>query len=91
MHGSCRQNEDGGHVNAFPTAMIRLGPHIRLTRPEIEYFLWLTDIEPAGIRTLADLDAYVARCKAYYWGVSRETRRLHALIDQARARCERQA
>ncbi|WP_238446796.1 hypothetical protein [Azohydromonas australica] len=71
------------------TAMIRLGQHIRLTRPERDLFFRLTDIEPAGIRTLADLDAYVARCKAHYWGVSRETRYLHSLIDRARARCER--
>ena len=31
--------------------MIRLGSQIRLTQKEIEYFRWLTDIEPAGIRT----------------------------------------
>jgi len=48
--------------------MIRLGAQIRLTSKEIEYFQWLTDIEPAGIRTLADLDAYVAKCKAHYVG-----------------------
>ena len=44
-------------------AMIRLGPQIRLTR-KIQQLHWLTDIEPVGIRTLADLEAYVAKCKA---------------------------
>lgn len=71
------------------TVMIRLGQHIRLTRPEKDLFFKLTDIEPAGIRTVADLDAYVARCKAHYWGVSGDTRFLHALIDRARQGCLR--
>jgi hypothetical protein len=68
--------------------MIRLGRHIRLTRPEVERLLRLTDIEPVGIRTGADLDAYVAHCKAHYWGRSRDTQFLHWLIDQERARLE---
>lgn len=67
--------------------MIRLGSRIRLTRKEIEYFHWLTDIEPVNIRTLADLDAYVARCKARYRGVSQDTQFLHWMIDQEVARC----
>ena len=67
--------------------MIRLGSHIRLTCKEIAYFHWLTDIEPVGIRTLADLDAYVAKCKAHYWGVSQDTQFLHWMIDQEVARC----
>ena len=67
--------------------MIRLGSQIRLTQKEIEYFRWLTDIEPSGIRTLADLDAYVAKCKAHYWGVSQDTQFLHWMIDQEVARC----
>ena len=67
--------------------MIRLGAQIRLTSKEIEYFRWLTDIEPAGIRTRADLDAYVAKCKAHYWGVSEDTQFLHWAIDQEVARC----
>jgi hypothetical protein len=67
--------------------MIRLGPQIRLTRKEIQQLHWLTDIEPVGIRTLADLDAYVAKCKAHYWGVSEDTRFLHWAIDQEVARC----
>ena len=67
--------------------MIRLGSQIRLTQKEIEYFRWLTDIEPAGIRTRADLDAYVAQCKAHYWGVSQDTQFLHWMIDQEVARC----
>ncbi len=68
--------------------MIRLGTHIRLTRPEVERLLRLTDIEPVDIRTPADLDAYVARCKAHYWGRSRDTQFLHWLIDQERARLD---
>lgn len=67
--------------------MLRLGSHIRLTRKEIEHFRWLTDIEPVGIRTLADLEAYAAKCKAHYWGVSRDTQFLHWLIEQEVARC----
>jgi hypothetical protein len=68
--------------------MIRLGTHIRLTRPEAARLFRLTDIEPADIHTPADLDAYVARCKAHYWGRSRDTQFLHWLIDQERARLE---
>ena len=37
---------------------------------------------------LDDLDAYIARCKAHYWGRSRDTQFLHWLIDQERARLE---
>jgi hypothetical protein len=69
-------------------SMLRLGTHIRLTRPEAERLYRLTDIEPVDIRTPADLDAYVARCKAHYWGRSRDTQFLHWLIDQERARLE---
>jgi hypothetical protein len=65
-------------------AMIRLGTHIRLTRPEAERLFRLTDIEPVDIHTPADLDAYVARCKARYWGRSRDTQFLHWLIDEER-------
>ena len=67
--------------------MIRLGPQIRLTRKEIQQLHWLTDIEPVGIRTLVDLEAYVAKCKAHYWGVSEDTQFLHWAIDQEVARC----
>ena len=68
--------------------MIRLGPQIRLTRREVARFAKITDIEPVGIRTRDDLDAYIARCKAHYWGHSRDTQFLHWLIDQDRARLE---
>ena len=67
--------------------MLRYGPHIRLTRPEAERLHWLTDIEPVDIRSPADLDAYVARCKAHYWGRSRDTQFLHWLIDREYAQC----
>ena len=68
--------------------MFRFGTQVRLTRPEAERLRWLTDIEPEDIRTAADLDAYVARCKAHYWGRSRDTQFLHWLIDQERARLD---
>lgn len=68
--------------------MISLGTHIRLTRPEAERLRRLTDIEPVDIRSRADLDAYVARCKAHYWGRSHDTQFLHWLIDQERARLD---
>ncbi len=80
--------EHGGETLGCAPTMIRLGTHIRLTRPEAERLFRLTDIEPANIRTAADLDAYVARCKAHYWGRSRDTQFLHWLIDQERARLE---
>ena len=70
-----------------PPTMIRLGPQIRLTRREVERFAKITDIEPVGIRTRDDLDAYIARCKAHYWGVSNETRFLHWLIDREYTQC----
>ena len=72
---------------SYRTTMIRLGSQIRLTRREIERFRKITDIEPVDIRTLDDLDAYIARCKAHYWGVSQETRFLHWLIDREYAQC----
>ncbi|MDO9001817.1 MAG: hypothetical protein Q7V20_00040 [Aquabacterium sp.] len=67
--------------------MIRFGPHIRLTRRETERFKLITDLEPVGIRTLPDLDAYIAQCKAHYWGVSRDTQFLHWLIDREYQQC----
>ena len=71
--------------------MIRLGSQIRLSRREVERFLKITDIEPVGIRTLDDLEAYIARCKAHYWGVSRETQFLHWLIDREYHQCREAA
>ncbi|MBN9206173.1 hypothetical protein [Methylibium petroleiphilum] len=68
--------------------MIRLGTHIRLTRTEVDRLFRLTDIEPVGVRTRDDLDAYVARCKAHYWGQSRDTQFLHWLIERERARLD---
>lgn len=67
--------------------MIRLGSRIRLTRREVERFRRITDIEPVGIQTRSDLDAYVERCKAHYWGVSKDTWFLHWLIDREVERC----
>ena len=67
--------------------MIRLGSQIRLSRREVERFRKITDIAPVDIRTLDDLDAYIARCKAHYWGVSKDTQFLHWLIDREYAQC----
>lgn len=67
--------------------MIRLGHHVRLTVREVERFTKITGITPLEVRTLADLEAYVARCKAHYWGVSRETQFLHWLIDREYQQC----
>ena len=69
--------------------MLCVGQQIRLTRNEIARLTHLTDIEPEGIRCLGDLDAYVARCKAFYWGHSEETRFLHWLIDREIDLCRR--
>lgn len=66
--------------------MIRLGSRIRLTHREVEQLRWLTAIAPERVRTQADLDDYVARCKAHYWGTSPDTQFLHWMIDQTVAR-----
>jgi hypothetical protein len=88
LHMGGAWREHGSETLACVPAMIRLGVHIRLTRPEAERLFRLTDIEPVNIHSAADLDAYVARCKAHYWGRSRDTQFLHWLIDQERARLE---
>ena len=67
--------------------MIRLGRQIRLTRREIERFREVTAFEPVGVRSPEALCAYVARCKAHYWGTSEETRFLHWLMDRELERC----
>jgi hypothetical protein len=67
--------------------MIRLGNHIRLTPREVARFTQITGFAPEDVKTIEDLDAYIARCKHYYWGTSESTRFLHWLIDKERARC----
>lgn len=67
--------------------MLRGERHIRLTAPEIARFEKITGFVPDQVKTLADLDAYIARCKRHYWGVSRDTRFLHWLMDRERERC----
>lgn len=67
--------------------MLRLGQHVRLTSKEIEYFTHLTGFAPVNIKRLDDLHAYIKRCKRYYWGTSRDTVALHALIDDALSHC----
>lgn len=71
--------------------MLRLGSQIRLTRPEVERLTRVTDIEPVGIRTPADLESYARRCKAHYWGHSEDTRFLHWLIEREVAQVLRAA
>jgi hypothetical protein len=67
--------------------MLRLGQHVRLTRREIERFTKITGFAPVHVRTLPDLEAYIAQCKVHYWGVSRETQFLHWLIDREYRQC----
>jgi K+/H+ antiporter YhaU regulatory subunit KhtT len=67
--------------------MIRLGKSIRLTRREVERFTKITGITPVQVRTLDDLDEYIKKCKAHFWGVSEDTRFLHSLLDEERLRC----
>jgi hypothetical protein len=67
--------------------MLRLGNRIRLTRKEFERFTLITGFEPVDVKTLEDLDAYIANCKQHYWGSSKETRFLHGWLDQERSRC----
>jgi hypothetical protein len=71
--------------------MIRLDQQVRLTRREVERFTKITAIAPVGIRTLAELDAYIDRCKAHYWGVSHDTQFLHWLIDREYQQCREAA
>lgn len=79
--------QDGVQPHQYDTFMIRLGHQIRLTRREVDRFTRITAIEPVDIRTPVDLDAYVARCKAHYWGSSKETKFLHWLIDREYGHC----
>jgi hypothetical protein len=67
--------------------MIRLGNTIRLTRREVERFTKITGMPPVDVKTLDDLDEYIVRCKAHFWGVSEDTRFLHFLLDEERSRC----
>jgi hypothetical protein len=67
--------------------MIRLGAHIRLTSREVARFTHINGFAAEEVKTIDDLDAYIAHCKRHYWGVSEATRFLHWLIDRERARC----
>jgi hypothetical protein len=78
---------DARSAPLWSDAMLRLNQQVRLTRREVERFVKITDLPPENIRTLADFDAYIASCKAHYWGVSNDTRFLHWLIDRERDRC----
>lgn len=61
--------------------MLRLGNAIRLTPREIDHLTHLTEFKPEGVKSLADLDVYIERCKQYYWGKSRESKQFHQLLD----------
>lgn len=67
--------------------MLRLGDHLRLTNREVERFTRITGIEPVGVKSLDDLEAYIRQCKAYYRGGSEEARFLRWLLDEERSRC----
>ena len=67
--------------------MLRCGQQIRLTQTDIARFTKITGIEPVDIRTLIDLDRYIADCKRAYWGTSKDTQFLHYLIDRERGLC----
>jgi hypothetical protein len=67
--------------------VIRLGNNIRLTGREVARFTKITGFEPVNVRTLDDLDRYIRECKDHFWGVSKETRCLHSLLDQEKSRC----
>lgn len=69
------------------TIMIRLGNRIRLTSREVERFTEITGFKPVGVKTFDDLDAYIEKCKRFYFGVSEDTRFLHWLIDKERSHC----
>ncbi len=85
------QLRQDGVQGLFPRTMIRLDQQVRLTRREVERFTKITAIAPVGIRTLAELDAYIDRCKAHYWGVSHDTQFLHWLIDREYQQCREAA
>ena len=65
--------------------MLRLGKHIRLTKEDIERLTLITGFAPVNVKTLHDLDRYLAQCKRFYWGVSEDTRFLHWLMDEERS------
>jgi hypothetical protein len=83
----CAAAEEAAVPKVSQPKMIRFGKQIRLTKKEVERFAELTGFEPMNVKTLEDLDAYIARCKRHYWGVSKDTQFLHWLIDQERSRC----
>lgn len=62
--------------------MLRCGHQVRLTHPEVARLGRITAIEPGVIRSVEDLQAYVRRCKAHYWGNSDDTHFLHWLFDR---------
>jgi hypothetical protein len=76
---------DVPHIQDRFADMLRLNQSIRLTARDVDRWIKLTGFVPRDIRCLAQLDAYIVQCKAYYWGTSRETLYLHWLMDRERA------
>lgn len=64
-----------------------MNQQVRLTRREIERFVKIIDLPPENIRPLANFDACIVRCKAYYRKVPHDTRFLNWPIDRERDRC----
>lgn len=67
--------------------MLRLGNVIRLTPRDIDRLTTITGFRPGGIKRVDDLDAYVRKCKQYFWGVSEDTKLMHYLIDKTIESC----
>lgn len=64
--------------------MLRQNQTIRLTPRDIARWIQITGFEPGDIHCLAQLDAYIERCKTHFWGRSRETIYLRWLMDLER-------
>lgn len=77
----------GREPQSWVFVMLRAGNSIRLTRKEAERLELITGFSVEDVRTLADLEQYVADCKAYYFEESREYMILARLIDSEASRC----
>ena len=62
--------------------MLRGIKTLRLTRRESARWVKITGLDPATVRSEADLRQFVQRCKRHFWGTSEDTRFLHFLIDE---------
>ena len=62
--------------------MIQFGKQIRLTAMEVDRVTEITGIKPVGVKTIEDLNAYIASCK-HYWGGEKETKFLDWFVGKA--------